>query len=81
MVAVLAGLVVFLLLMLIGAWATIEAKNERIAELEAIHVPTAPPVPVFRERSSVPERDTLVDLPKLFDLEGNDEPTLQSVRR
>jgi len=60
MVAILAGLVVFLFFMLVGAWATIAAKDERIAELEAVRVPVEKRVPwhvevVHAERATLPE--------------------------
>lgn len=75
MVALLGGFSVFLLLLLMGAWATIAAKNDRIAELEALHAPTTPPLPVIRAHERTNDRDTCPDLPPLFDMEGNDEPT------
>lgn len=74
MVAFLAGLCTLLLFGLMGAWATIVAKNERIAELEAVQARTAPPVNVLRMPQSVEPR-TMQDLPPLFPMEGNDEPT------
>lgn len=75
MVAILGGFSVFLMMLLMGAWATIAAKNERIAELEALHTPTSPPFSVIHARERADERDTCPDLPPLFDMEGNDEPT------
>ena len=76
MVAFLGGLVVMLLFLLMGAWATIERKNGRIAELEALHAPpTSPPFSVIRAREADGDRATDPDLPPLFELEGNDEPT------
>jgi hypothetical protein len=58
-VAFLAGLVVLLLLLLMGAWATIEAKTGRIAELEALRAPAMPKSTawhvVVRERPTMPE--------------------------
>lgn len=58
MVAFLAGFVVFLMIALMGAWATIAQKNERIAELEALRAPpTSPPwhVAASQDRETLPE--------------------------
>jgi hypothetical protein len=76
MVAILGGLVVLLFFLLVGAWATIAARDERIAELEALHAPpTTAPWSMIRAREEPLERATDPGLPPLFDLEGNDEPT------
>lgn len=77
MVAFLAGLVVLLALLLVGALATIEAKNERIAELEELHAPpTSAPVAVVRTCNAPAVAAAGPCLPKLYDLVGNDEKTL-----
>lgn len=60
MVAILAGIIVFLGFSLLAAWATIDSKNARIAELEALCEPPAKRVPwhvevVRTEMSTLPE--------------------------
>jgi hypothetical protein len=75
MVAFLGGVIVLLMFLLLGAWATIAARDERIAELEAVHAPsTSPPVAV-RGRRHDASFDDGPALPRLNDLVGNDEQT------
>jgi hypothetical protein len=75
MVAVLGGLVTFLAVMVAGMWATIRVQREQIAELETqARPPTSAPVWVIRTREEV-DPITVRELPRLFPLEGNDEPT------
>lgn len=76
MVAFLGGLVVALMFIISGMWATIHRKQARINELEALHAPpTSPPWSVIRAREESLDRVTEPSLPPLFEMEGNDEPT------
>lgn len=75
MVAFLAGIVVLLFFLLVGAYATIESKNVRIAELEAVRMPqTQPPVAIRAQRHDA-SFDDGPSLPRLHDMVGNDEQT------
>lgn len=75
MVAILGGLCVLLFFLLVGAWATIEARNDEIAELKAVRAPpSSPPVAVRARRHDV-YFDDGPSLPRLANIEGNDEPT------
>lgn len=61
MVAFLGGLVVLLFFLLVGALATIERKNHRIAELEAV-----------RARESTPAKSTAWHVVVCHDDDGRD---------
>jgi hypothetical protein len=75
MVAVLGGLVTFLAVMVAGMWATIRVQREHITELKAqARPPSSAPVWVIRTRENI-DPVTVRELPRLFPLEGNDEPT------
>lgn len=75
MVAFLGGIIVLLMFLLLGAWATIEARNERIAELEAVRAPSTQPPVAIRGRRHDTSFDDGPALPRLHDMVGNDEPT------
>ncbi len=75
MVAFLGGLVVLLMFLLLGAWATIAARDERIAELEAVRVPSTQPPVAVRARRHDTSFDDGPALPRLNDMVGNDEQT------